>query len=82
MFTPTIGFTYRPNFGDPKWGVYGTYVDGNGREQVYNKYERALYGTPSQMQQGLVTYSFGNNLEIKVPSSSDTISQKIDSLSD
>ena len=73
VFTPTIGFTYRPNFGDPKWGVYGAYVDGNGNEKVYNKYPGALYGTPSQMQQGLLTYNFGNNLEIKVPSKSDTI---------
>ena len=73
VFTPTIGFTYRPDFSDPRWGVYGTYVDGEGKEQVYNKYEKALYGTPSQNQQGLLTYSFGNNLEIKVPSSSDTI---------
>ena len=73
VFTPTIGFTYRPNFGDPKWGVYGSYVDGNGKEQVYNKFSNALYGTPSQTQQGLLTYNFNNNLEIKVPSSSDTI---------
>lgn len=73
VFTPTIGITYRPDFSDPKWGVYGTYIDGNGIEQTYNKFERALYGTPSQNQQGLVTYNFANNLEIKVPSSSDTI---------
>jgi len=73
VITPEIGFTYRPDFGDPKWGVYGSYIDGNGREQTYNKFERALYGTPSQNQQGLLTYSIGNNLEIKVPSSSDTI---------
>ena len=73
VFTPEIGFTYRPNFSDPKWGVYGTYIDGNGKEQTYNKFERALYGTPSQNQQGLLTYNFGNNLEIKVPSESDTI---------
>lgn len=73
VITPNIGFTYRPNFGDPKWGVYGTYVDGNDVEQTYNKFDRALYGTPSQTQSGMLTYSFGNNLEIKVPSSTDTI---------
>ena len=73
VFTPTIGITYRPDFSDPKWGVYGTYIDSNGIEQTYNKFERALYGTPSQNQQGLITYNFANNLEIKVPSSSDTI---------
>ena len=55
VITPEIGFTYRPNFGDPKWGVYGTYVDGNGVEQTYNKFDRSLYGTPSQTQQALLT---------------------------
>ena len=73
VFTPTIGFSYRPNFSDPKWGIYGSYIDGDGKEQIYNKFPGALYGTPSQTQQGLLTYSFVNNLEIKVPSSSDTI---------
>ena len=73
VITPEIGFTYRPNFSDPKWGVYGYYIDGDGNEQTYNKFDRALYGTPSQNQQGLLTYSIGNNLEIKVPSKSDTI---------
>ena len=73
VITPTIGISYRPNFGDPRWGIYGAYVDGNGVEQIYNHFSDALYGTPSQSQQGLVTYNIGNNLEIKVPSSSDTI---------
>ncbi len=73
VFTPTIGFTYRPDFSDPKWGVYDSYIDGEGNEQTYNKFGNALFGTPSQNQQGLLTYSFGNNLEIKVPSSADTI---------
>lgn len=73
VITPEVGFTYRPNFSDPKWGIYGSYIDGNDKEQIYNKFERSLYGTPSQTQQGLITYNIGNNLEIKVPSKSDTI---------
>ena len=73
VITPTVGFTYKPNFGDPRWGVYGTYTDGNGIEQTYNKFASPLYGTPSQTQQGLLTYSIGNTLDIKVPSKSDTI---------
>ena len=73
VITPTVGFTYKPNFGDPRWGIYGTYTDGNGVEQTYNKFASALYGTPSQTQQGLLTYSIGNTLDIKVPSKSDTI---------
>lgn len=73
VLTPTIGFTYKPNFGDPKWNVYKTYIDGNGNEQAYNMFANGIFGSPSQTQSGLLTYSFNNNLEIKVPSRSDTI---------
>ena len=73
VITPTIGITYRPNFGDPKWGIYGTYIDGQGNEQTYNKFASSLFGTPSQTQSGLITYNIGNTLDIKVPSKSDTI---------
>ena len=73
VFTPTIGFTYRPNFGDPKWNIYDTYIDGNGVEQTYNRYANAIFGSPSQSQQGLITYNFNNTLDMKVPSKADTI---------
>ena len=73
VFTPTIGFSYRPDFSDPKWNVYNTYVDANGEIQTYNMFMNALYGTPSQNRSGLITYSFNNTLDMKVPSKSDTI---------
>jgi len=73
VVTPTVGFTYKPNFSDPKWGVYGTYIDGEGREQIYNKFASALFGTPSQTQSGLITYNLANTLDMKVPSRTDTI---------
>ena len=73
VFTPTIGFSYRPDFSDPKWKVYNSYVDQYGEVQVYNMFLNALYGTPSQSQSGLITYNFNNTLDIKVPSRSDTI---------
>ena len=73
VFTPTIGFSYRPDFSDPKWNVYNSYVDANGEIQTYNMFMNALYGTPSQNKSGQLTYNFNNTLDIKVPSSSDTI---------
>ena len=73
VFTPTIGFSYRPDFSDPKWNVYNTYVDAHGEIQTYNMFMNALYGTPSQNRSGLITYSFNNTLDMKVPSKSDTI---------
>lgn len=73
VVTPTVGFTYKPNFSDPKWGVYDSYVDGNGNVQTYNMFAAGLFGSPSQSQSGLLTYNIGNTLDIKVPSRSDTI---------
>ena len=73
VFTPTIGFSYRPDFSDPKWHVYDTYVDGAGELQTYNMFMNALYGTPSQNKSGQITYSFNNTLDMKVPSKTDTI---------
>ena len=73
VFTPTIGFTYRPDFSDPKWKVYNQYVDANGDLKTYNMFANALYGTPSQYRSGQITYSFNNTLDLKVPSKSDTI---------
>ena len=73
VFTPTIGFSYRPDFSDPKWHVYGTYVDGAGDIQTYNMFMNSMFGTPSQNKSGMITYNFNNTLEMKVPSKSDTV---------
>jgi hypothetical protein len=73
VFTPTIGFTYTPDFSDPMWNVYGNYVDGDGVVQVYNMFANALYGSPSRNRSGRLTYNFANTLEMKVPSKQDTI---------
>ena len=73
VFTPTVGFSYRPDFSDPKWKVYNNYVDAHGDLQVYNMFMNALYGTPSQNKSGMLTYSFNNTLDMKVPSKTDTI---------
>ena len=73
VFTPTIGITYRPDFSDPKWHVYNSYTDQNGQIQAYNMFTNALYGSPSQNSTGIITYNFGNTLDMKIPSKSDTV---------
>ena len=73
VVTPTVGFTYKPNFGDPKWNVYDSYTDGNGVVQTYNMFGNSVFGSPSQTQSGMLTYNIGNTLDMKVPSKTDTI---------
>ena len=73
VFTPSIGFTYNPDYSKDFWNSYGTYYDANGVAQLYSMFQGSIYGTPPSGKSGRVTYSFGNNLEIKVPSKKDTI---------
>ncbi|MFK5855980.1 MAG: putative LPS assembly protein LptD, partial [Bacteroidota bacterium] len=74
VLTPSINYSYTPNFGDEKLGYYGSYIDGNtGKEISYSQFEGTLYGSPPGQKSGRVGITLGNNLEIKVPSRKDTI---------
>ena len=73
VFTPSIGFSYNPDFSKEFWNYYGTYYDANGIAQVYSMFQGNIYGVPPSKESGRINYSFGNNLEIKVPSKKDTI---------
>ncbi|MBZ0242273.1 MAG: hypothetical protein K8F24_03575, partial [Bacteroidales bacterium] len=73
VLTPNVGFSYTPEFGDPYWGYYDSYIDGMGEEQFYSKFEGAIYGSPPKDKSGSLSFGLSNNLEIKVPSKKDTI---------
>lgn len=72
--TPSVGFTYRPDFGKPYWGYYRyTLADTLGNYQKYSRFENGIYGTPPDGQSGRVGFALSNNLEMKVRSKKDTI---------
>lgn len=73
VFTPSIGVSYNPDYSKDFWNYYGTYYDANGIEQLYSMFQGNIYGTPPSGRSGRINYSFGNNLEIKVPSKRDTV---------
>lgn len=73
VLTPTVSFSYIPDFGDPVWGYYDYYIDTNGREVDYSVFDGAIYGKPPGQKSGRVNFSLSNNLEIKVRSKKDTI---------
>jgi hypothetical protein len=77
VFTPSIGISFRPDFSSDTWGYYGTYIDPEGNEIKYSKFNNpqfsSLFGTPPGQRSGAITFNFNNNLEIKVPSKKDTI---------
>ena len=72
VLTPSVSFTYAPDFSDPFWGMYETlkYTNKNGQyvEQVYSPFSNGLFGTAPAGERGVVNLSFANNLEMKVKS--------------
>lgn len=73
VMTPSLAFSYSPDYSTEFWGYYDSYIDGNGKEITYSKYEGTLYGGPSAGRSGRLSFNLQNNLELKVRSKKDTI---------
>ena len=73
VVTPSLGFTYRPDFGNPDWGFWRSYYDTELKEHFYSIFENSLYGGPSRGESGNLNFSLKNNLEMKVRNKKDTV---------
>jgi hypothetical protein len=81
VMTPSVGFSYMPDFGDPNWGYYGKYTrtDANNANPTvvqYSHYANSLYGTPGVGKSGSLNFSLSNNIEMKVRNDKDTTGTK------
>ena len=94
VITPSISFSYHPDFGKKGWGYYGEYdqpvydgtdpttgrkiqkIDDAGnpvfQHQTYSRFGGALYGNAGQGQVANLSFSIGNNLEVKYRNDKDT----------
>ena len=70
VITPNVGFTYNP--GISGFSTVKNEVTGNTTN--YSRFEGAMFGAPTIVKTGFVNMGLVNNLEMKVRSSSDTIS--------
>ena len=57
MVTPSIGFTYQPDFGESKWGYFRNYYDANGQLTPYSIFDGGIFGAPSAGMVGAVSYT-------------------------
>ena len=75
VITPSVGFSYTPDFSKDGWGYYDyRYInDEHSDSTKYSYYDNQLYGTASAREQGYVNFAISNNLEIKVRNRKDTI---------
>ncbi len=74
VMTPSVSFSYTPDFGSNFWGYYDSYTNADGNEIKYSKFEGAIFGSPPSAESGRVGLNLVNNLEMKVRSRKDTIS--------
>ncbi|MBI3586125.1 MAG: LPS-assembly protein LptD [Ignavibacteriales bacterium] len=73
--TPSLSFNYTPDFSDPKYGYYGTYIDKGGRTVKYSFFEREIYGGAQAGLQENLSLSIGSLFEMKYKST-DTSQQE------
>lgn len=74
VLTPSLSFSYRPDFSQDKFGFYKT-VATDSTNTTFTKYsifERGIFNGPGQGKSGLLNMSLGNNVEMKVRDHSDT----------
>lgn len=80
VMTPSLSFSYAPDFSDPMWGIYGnySYVDNAGQNvtKKYNYFQHGIFGAPGSGKTSSVSFSLANNLEMKVKSDEDSTGVK------
>lgn len=74
VLTPAISFSYRPDFSQDKFGFYKQVATDSSATnfQNYSVFEKGIFGGPGQGKSGVVSFSLGNNLEMKVRDEKDT----------
>ncbi|MCD8296231.1 MAG: LPS-assembly protein LptD [Prevotella sp.] len=76
VMTPTISFSYSPDFGTSHYGYYDTYqktdADGNVSLVSYSPYSNGVFGVPGKGKTGSLTFDLSNNIEMKVKSDKDS----------
>lgn len=81
VITPTIGFSYAPDFGAERYGYYKTYqktdADGNVSLVEYSPFQGGMYSPPGKGKTGSISFDISNNIEMKVKAGeSDTVDYK------
>lgn len=76
VMTPSLSFSYNPDFGSERFGVYETVaVDSLGREERLSKYNGFTFGSPTGNENRSLGFSLTNNLEMKVRTKNDSINE-------
>lgn len=77
ILTPSISYTFTPDYSRDFWGYYGSYRDSTGKEFLYNKYQNEIFGGPARGERQSIQLGIDNVFEMKTSKDpTDTVSQQ------
>ena len=76
VITPSASYSWRPDFGQEKFGFYLTDPRDTTGQKQYSPYMHGIYGIPGNGRSGSIGLSLGNKFEMKVKDESDTVKQE------
>ena len=86
VITPTVSFSYAPDFSASRYGYYKYYqktdAQGNVTMVEYSPYQGSAYGYPGKGKSSILNFELANNVEMKVKSDDDSTGVKKISLID
>ena len=82
VINPSIGYSFQPDFADPKYGYYQTFDVGNAtrmekRQKSRHEGANFVYGQSRAGKSSSLGFSLNNNVEMKVRNKKDTVDKKI-----
>jgi len=80
IMTPSVNFSYRPDFGEDRYGFYrNVQTNNSGSVQRYSIFEDGIYGSPGSGKVASMGFSIDNNIEAKFRSKNDStnVPQKV-----
>ncbi|TVQ77441.1 MAG: LPS-assembly protein LptD [Flavobacteriales bacterium] len=73
VITPTVGFSYNPDFSDPLWGMYQeVQINPEGDTRLFDRFSTGLERSVGPGRRGAVTFRIDNILEGKLRGQNDT----------
>ncbi len=78
IINPSVGYSYAPDFGDPKYGYYQELNLKDSKYPVYKSvHEGFVYGSSRFGKSSALSFGVNNNIEMKVKSKKDTVLKKV-----
>ncbi len=79
VINPSVTYSYQPNFADPKFGYFQTFESSTGAVIQKSRFEgqQFIFGSSGQGEQSSMSFSLGNNFEMKVKNEDDSVARKI-----